>query len=78
MWEIYFTYFYGCKKNQKRRLVKNEGSYLRKIFFRQSERRINEGQLREYKEAELSEKVLRGLTENALKCKYNGGTLPIG
>ena len=32
----------------------------------------------EYYSAELSEKVLRGLTENALKCKYNGGTLPIG
>ena len=32
----------------------------------------------EYYSAELSEKVTRGLTENALKCKYNGGTLPIG
>ena len=32
----------------------------------------------EYYSAELSEKVIRGLTENALKCKYNGGTLPIG
>ena len=32
----------------------------------------------EYYSAELSEKVMRGLTENALKCKYNGGTLPIG
>lgn len=32
----------------------------------------------EYYSAELSEKVVRGLTENALKCKYNGGTLPIG
>ena len=31
----------------------------------------------EYYSAELSEKVVRGLTENALKCKYNGGTLPI-
>ena len=31
-----------------------------------------------YYSAELSEKVVRGLTENALKCKYNGGTLPIG
>ena len=27
----------------------------------------------EYYSAELSEKVVRGLTENALKCKYNGG-----
>ena len=26
----------------------------------------------------FQKKVLRGLTENALKCKYNGGTLPIG
>ena len=32
----------------------------------------------EYYSAELAEKVTRGLTENALKCKYNGGTLPIG
>ena len=32
----------------------------------------------EYYSAELSEKVTRGMTENALKCKYNGGTLPIG
>lgn len=32
----------------------------------------------EYYSAELSEKVIRGLTENALKCKYNGGTLPVG
>ncbi len=32
----------------------------------------------EYYSADLSEKVVRGLTENALKCKYNGGTLPIG
>ena len=28
--------------------------------------------------AELSEKVIRGRTENALKCKFNGGGLPIG
>jgi len=27
---------------------------------------------------ELSEKVIRGRTENAIKCKWNGGTLPIG
>ena len=32
----------------------------------------------EYYSADLSEKVFRGHTENALKCKYNGGTLPIG
>ena len=32
----------------------------------------------EYYSADLSEKVLRGHTENALKCKYNGGTMPIG
>lgn len=32
----------------------------------------------EYYSAELSEKVRRGLTENALKCKFNGGMLPIG
>lgn len=32
----------------------------------------------EYYSAELSEKVMRGQTENALKCKYNGGTLPVG
>ena len=32
----------------------------------------------EYYSADLSEKVLRGHTENALHCKCNGGTLPIG
>ena len=32
----------------------------------------------EYYSVELAEKVNRGLKENALKCKYNGGTLPIG
>lgn len=32
----------------------------------------------EYYSADLAEKVIRGHTENALKCKYNGGTLPIG
>ena len=32
----------------------------------------------EYYSAELAEKVLRGLKENALKCKHNGGRVPIG
>ena len=32
----------------------------------------------EYFSAELAEKVSRGMTENALKCKFNGGTVPIG
>ena len=32
----------------------------------------------EYYSVELSEKINRGLTENALKCKYNGGTLALG
>ncbi|MDE5916891.1 MAG: recombinase family protein [Oscillospiraceae bacterium] len=32
----------------------------------------------EYYSAELSEKVIRGMTENALKCKFNGGFVPIG
>lgn len=32
----------------------------------------------EYYSADLAEKVGRGLTENALKCKFNGGTKPIG
>ena len=32
----------------------------------------------EYYSADLSEKVVRGMTENALKSKYNGDTLPIG
>lgn len=32
----------------------------------------------EYYSAELSEKVKRGMKENALKCKYNGGALPVG
>lgn len=32
----------------------------------------------EYYSAELSEKVIRGLTENALKCQYNGSSIPVG
>ncbi len=32
----------------------------------------------EYYSADLSEKVIRGMTENALKGKYNGGTLTLG
>lgn len=32
----------------------------------------------EYYSAELSEKVIRGMTENALKCQYNGGNVPVG
>ncbi|MCC8099061.1 MAG: recombinase family protein [Clostridiales bacterium] len=32
----------------------------------------------EYYSAELSEKVIRGHTENALKCMYNGGTPTFG
>lgn len=31
-----------------------------------------------YYSAELAEKIHRGQTENALKCRYNGGTLPFG
>ncbi|MEL7658535.1 MAG: recombinase family protein, partial [Bacillota bacterium] len=32
----------------------------------------------EYYSAELAVKVIRGMTENALKCKYNGGTITFG
>lgn len=32
----------------------------------------------EYYSAELSEKVVRGMTENVIKGKYNGGCLPLG
>ena len=32
----------------------------------------------EYYSAELSEKVIRGLKENALKCQWNGSPVPIG
>lgn len=32
----------------------------------------------EYYSAELAEKVIRGQTENALKCKFNGGTVTYG
>ena len=32
----------------------------------------------EYYSAELAEKVIRGMTENALKCQYNGGAIPLG
>ena len=32
----------------------------------------------EYYSADLAEKVSRGMTENALKCKFNGSTVPYG
>ena len=32
----------------------------------------------EYYSAELAQKVARGMTENALKARYNGGTMPLG
>lgn len=32
----------------------------------------------EFYSAELAEKVLRGMKENALKCKYTGGCYPVG
>jgi len=32
----------------------------------------------EFYSAELSEKVIRGMTENALKCKFTGGAIPLG
>ena len=32
----------------------------------------------EYYSADLAEKVTRGMTENALKCKFNGSTVPFG
>lgn len=32
----------------------------------------------EYYSADLAEKVIRGMTENALKGKFNGGSIPIG
>ena len=32
----------------------------------------------EYFSADLSEKVVRGMTENAMKCVFNGGTIPMG
>ena len=32
----------------------------------------------EYYSVDLSEKVVRGMTDNALKCMFNGGTLPMG
>lgn len=32
----------------------------------------------EYYSAELAEKIVRGMTENAYKCKLNGGAIPFG
>ena len=32
----------------------------------------------EYYSVELAEKIIRGQTENAYKCKFNGGTVPFG
>ena len=34
--------------------------------------------LAEYYSADLAEKITRGMTENALKCKYNGSVVPYG
>ena len=34
--------------------------------------------LAEYYSADLAEKVKRGMTENALKCKFNGSVVPLG
>ncbi len=34
--------------------------------------------LGEVSNCDLSEKVSRGMTDNALKCKFNGGTIPYG
>lgn len=34
--------------------------------------------LAEYYSADLAVKVIRGMTENALKCMYNGGGVPLG
>ena len=31
-----------------------------------------------YYSLELSKKVTRGMTDNALKCQFNGGTIPYG
>ena len=39
---------------------------------------IGAGSYAEYYSADLSEKVVRGMTENALKGIYNGGTIPFG
>ena len=32
----------------------------------------------EYYSADLAEKVTRGMTENALKCRFNGSVIPLG
>ena len=32
----------------------------------------------EYYSADLSEKIIRGMTENALKGKFTGGAIPFG
>jgi len=32
----------------------------------------------EYYSAELAEKIIRGMKENAFKCKFNGGAIPFG
>ncbi len=31
-----------------------------------------------YYSVDLAEKITRGLTENALSCRFNGDTIPIG
>ena len=44
----------------------------------QAKQPVSYTHLAEYYSADLSEKVVRGMTENALKGIYNGGTIPFG
>ena len=67
-----------------RELLKNNGVKLRsttEMIAETPDGIFHEGMLEmmaEYYSAELSVKVIRGRTENALKCKSIGGNIPIG
>ncbi len=64
-----------CSKEQRPRRFRHRGD------FSGADGILPESALEgvaEYDSADLAEKVTRGLTENALKGKCNGGTRPIG
>ena len=70
-YDVSLDYIYGRTDNPQGRLYEHKTKYSPEGIILES---LLEG-MAEYYSAELSVKVTRGHTENALKCKYNGGTL---
>ena len=68
-----------CRRNKEKE--RKQSNAQKKLWKRSAEGIILESVLEgyaEYYSAELSEKVIRGMTENALKKQYNGGNVPTG